>query len=221
MRVNLQGSSMVMLSMAMTLAATATTANAQSTEPNVYVGAGLSLNRSNNLGSNIDGVFGAQGISSSSSVSTSSTNPNLRLGYQFNPNWAVEASYDRIGNLAVQSAISQPAPDTANGTWNARGLGLHVLGIMPVDKQWSFYGRLGVEQWRTSLSVASNAGGTTQLSNTSNNASLALGAGTSYALSKNIDLTGEYTRYTAVGASTTTGRMPVNQFSAGLRFHFM
>jgi opacity protein-like surface antigen len=221
MKFNLSGSSVAMLSMAISLAVTATTAQAQSSEQNIYVGAGLSINRSSHLGSKIDGALGAQGISSSSSATASSTNPNLRLGYQINPNWAVEASYDRIGNLAAQSTVSQPSADTANGNWNARGYGLHVLGIVPVDQKFSVYGRIGVEQWNTHLSLASTTGGTTQLSNTSSNTSLAVGAGTSYKLSKTLDLTGEFTRYTAVGAMTTTGQEPVNQFSAGLRLHFM
>jgi opacity protein-like surface antigen len=188
---------------------------------NLYVGGNLSLNRTNGLGSSIDGALMGQGIASSSTTDKASTNPDFRVGYKFNPNFAIEGSYDRLGSLGVQSTISSPIADTASGSWTSRGLGLHAIGIAPVTDKWSIYGRVGLEQWHTQASIASNAGGATSASASSNAVSLALGAGASYALSNNVDATGEYIRYTRAGNANTTGSTPVNQFSVGLRFHFL
>ena len=186
----------------------------------VYVGGGLSMSRASGLGGKIDSALANQGVTSSSSADTSSTNPNFRLGYRVSPNVAVEASYDRVGKMDVQSAISSPSVDSAAGSWKAHGLGLHVLGIAPIDNKWSLYGRLGVERWKTNLDLSSTSG-STNYSGSSTHTSLALGAGAAYAITPNVDATAELVHYTHVGDDTNTGRTGLNQFNLGLRYHFM
>lgn len=196
-------------------------ADATAAGPDFYVGGGLSFSHASGLGGKIDNGLANQGYGSSSSADTSSTNPNLRLGYRFNPNFAVEATYDRVGSMNVQSNIASPAADTASGSWKSRGLGLHALGIAPINDKWSVYGRVGLEQWHTQLSLASNAGGPTNVSTSDTTTSLALGAGASYALSRNLDATAELVHYNHVGDDASTGRTGLNQFNVGLRYHFM
>ena len=186
----------------------------------MYLGGAISFNHASDLGAKIGSSLASQGYNSSSSADSWNTNGSLRLGYQFTPNFALEGSYDRVGNMSVQSTLSSPTADTATGTWKSYGLGLHALGIVPIDSQWSVYGRLGVEQWHTSLNLASSVGGPTSLSNSDNSTSLALGAGVSYALTRNVDATAELIHYTHVGDPTSTGRTGLNQFSLGLRYHF-
>ncbi|SDP94577.1 Opacity protein [Rhodoferax sp. OV413] len=203
------------------LALAAPLAHAADPAGDVYVGGGLSVSRASGLGGKIDSALSSQGIASSTSADHSSTNPNFRLGYRINPNVAVEASYDRVGKMDLQSAISSPTADSASGTWKGHGLGLHVLGIAPLDDKWSLYGRVGVERWKTSLDLASNAGGSTGYDATSSHTSLALGAGAAYAISRNVDATAELVHYNHVGDATSTGRTGLNQFNFGLRYHFM
>jgi OOP family OmpA-OmpF porin len=186
----------------------------------VYVGGGLSMSHVSGLGGKIDSAQANQGVTSSSSADSSSTNPNLRLGYRISPNLAVEASYDRVGKMDVQSGVSSPSGDSAAGSWKAHGLGLHVLGIAPIDNKWSLYGRLGVERWKTSLDLSS-ASSSTNYSGSSTHTSLALGAGAAYAITPNVDATAELVHYTHVGDDTNTGRTGLNQFNLGLRYHFM
>ncbi|MCJ0765690.1 outer membrane beta-barrel protein [Variovorax terrae] len=195
--------------------------NAASAGTGLYVGGAISFNHANGLGGKIDSALANQGFGSSSSSDSSSTNPSLRLGYQFNPNFAIEGTYDRLGTMGVQSSLSSPAADTASGSWKSHGLGLHALGILPINPQWSVYGRLGVEQWHTRLDLNSNAGGPTALSNTDSTTSLAVGVGASYALTRNLDATAELIHYNRVGDAASTGRTGLNQFSVGLRYHFL
>ncbi|WP_411882310.1 porin family protein [Polaromonas sp. YR568] len=186
----------------------------------VYLGGNVAFSRAPGLGGSIDGALGSQGLASSTSTGTPGSTAGLRLGYRLNPNLAVEASYDRIGSTDLQAAITSPAADTASGTWKAHGFGLHVLGIAPLDNQWSVYGRAGVERWHTSLDTASATGGTANVSTTGSNTSLALGAGVAYAISPNVDATAELVRYNRVGTSAT-GSSAVNQVNFGLRYHFL
>ncbi|MEO6972710.1 MAG: outer membrane beta-barrel protein [Rhodoferax sp.] len=186
----------------------------------LYLGGAISFNHASDLGAKIDSSLASQGYSSSSTADSWNTNGDLRLGYQFTPNFALEGTYDRVGNMDVQSALSAPTADTASGNRKSWGLGLHALGIVPIDSQWSVYGRLGVEQWHTSLNLTSNVGGPTGLSSSDNSTSLAMGAGVSYALTRNVDATAELIHYTRLGDASSTGRTGLNQFSLGLRYHF-
>lgn len=186
----------------------------------LYLGGAVSVDQAGDLGPRIDAALAGQGYRSNSTADSGSANPGLRLGYRFSPNFALEGSYDRVGSLGLQSAFSAPAPDTATGNWKSWGLGLHALGILPLGSKWSVYGRLGVEQWHTSLSLTSGAGGPTRLSDSDENTSLALGAGVSYALTPNVDATAELIHYTRVGDAASTGGTGLNELSLGLRYHF-
>ena len=213
-------SSIATLALAAGLATPAAQAQQALAGTGLYIGGAVSMGHVSDLGSKIDAALTSQGHSSRSTAEAWSTNPGLRLGYQFTPNFALEGTYDRVGNLGVQSTLSAPVADTALGNWKSWGLGLHAVGILPIDSKWSVYGRLGVEQWHTSLGLTSNAGGPTNLSNSDDTLSLALGAGVSYALTANIDATAELIHYTRVGDSDSTGRTGLNELSLGLRYHF-
>ena len=208
------------LSLGAALAQPAQAAPLAANSQDVYIGGNIAASRAPGLGGSIDGALANQGLGSSTSTGTPGTSGGLRLGYRLNPNLAFEASYDRIGSTDLQSAIASPAADSASGTWKAHGFGLHVLGIAPLDNQWSVYGRAGVEQWHTSLDTASATGSTANVSTTGSNTSLALGAGVSYAISSNVDATAELVRYNCVGTSST-GSSAVNQVNFGLRYHFL
>lgn len=203
------------------LALTAPLAHAAPPLGDVYVGGGLSVNRISGLGGKVDSALGSQGIGSSSSADDRSNNLNLRLGYRVSPNLALEGTYDRVGRMDVQSAVSSPTADSASGHWKARGLGLHLVGIAPLNDKWSVYGRIGAERWKTRLNLASTVGGATGYSASHSNTSLALGAGAAYAISRNVDATAELVRFNHVGDASTTGRTRLNQFNLGLRYHFM
>jgi OmpA-OmpF porin, OOP family len=173
------------------------------------------------LGGHIDEALASQGASSSTTAKQSSTNLGLKLGYKINPNFAVEASYDSLGGRDVSSSLSAPTADTAAGSWKSHGLGLHAVGILPIDSKWSVYGSAGLVRWGTSLDLVSNAGGSTAVSASSSNTALALGAGGAYAIMPNMDLTAGLVHMSHVGDAGTTGRVGTNSLSMGLRYHFL
>jgi OOP family OmpA-OmpF porin len=199
----------------------ATWAHAASFTPNAYVGGDVTYGRTSGLPSRVDGALASQGISANSQGDSSSTNPGLKLGYQFDKNWAVELSYDRLGKMSVNSAVSAPAADSASGDWKAHGYGIHAVGSLPLDSKWSVTGRVGLENWHTRLNLASSTGGATHVAQSSTNNALVLGVGASYAVSRNLDATAELVHHNRVGDAAATGRDGVNTFNVGLRYHFL
>ena len=220
MKPNPSGLSIALLLFGLGLIAPAAQAADGNAGPDLYLGGAISFNHASDLGAKIDTSLANQGYSSRTSADSWNTDGGLRLGYQFTPNFALEGTYDRVGKIGLQSSLSAPAADTASGNWKSWGLGLHALGIVPIDSRWSVYGRLGVEQWHTSLNLTSSIGGPTSLSSSDNSTSLALGAGVSYALTRNVDATAELIHYTRLGDASSTGRTGLNEFSLGLRYHF-
>jgi OmpA-OmpF porin, OOP family len=190
-------------------------------QPNVYVGGAVGWNKTANVGGKIDGAWATQGFGTTTSAERTSTNPSLQLGYRMNRNLSIETTFDRVGNLGAQSVVNTPTADTASGNWKAHGVGIHALVSQPIDNKLAVYGRVGVERWHTSLNMASNTAGPANLATSSNNMSLALGAGASYALSPNVDATAELIHHNRVGDAATTGRASLNTVNMGLRYHFL
>jgi OmpA-OmpF porin, OOP family len=187
----------------------------------VYLGGGLSFSNVTDLDGKIDAANANQGQGTTSSADGSKTNGNLRLGCRINPNLAVEATYDQVGGMNVQSTVASRGADVASGTWKSNGRGMHVLGILPVGKDWSVYGRVGVEQRNTLLNLASTQGGATGPSSMATNNTLTLGAGAAYAESHKLDATDEYLHYNRVGDDALTGSNGVDKVNVGLLYHFM
>ncbi|WHZ09957.1 MAG: hypothetical protein OJF60_000396 [Burkholderiaceae bacterium] len=192
-------------------------AQARADGTGLYVGAGALFGNVSDLGGKVDAALASQGLAAQTSADSSSTNPGLRLGYQFTPNFALEGSYDRLGSLVLAGNVGT---GLVSGSWKSWGLGLHAVGILPFASKWSLYGRLGVERWHTALTMSPAAGGPPFVSAGDDSTGLAVGAGVSYSLTRNVDATAELTHYTQIGDPASTGRTGMNQLSLGLRYHF-
>lgn len=96
-------------------------------------------------------------------------------GYRFSPNWAVETAYTDLGKVNF------------NGT-EAKNKAYSMDGIAraPLGKDFGVYGRVGLAHYERDFS-----GGLGDASNTG----LKLGVGADYALTKNVSLRAEVTRY--------------------------
>ncbi len=72
------------------------------------------------------------------------------VGYEFAPQWAVEASVADLGR--VRAAGNVPGVGNVQAKVSLRSVGLGVAGTLPLSDSWSFVGRLGVASNRTSIS---------------------------------------------------------------------
>lgn len=155
----------------------------------------------------------------------------LQLGYEFDPNFAVEAGYVDLGKTTYSATyatqIRYAIPGTrltyigprTNGSasreakltgWTVAG-----LGIYPINDQFSVFGKLGMIRAQVK---ATDAGGGFGAGEEINEAKwkVTYGLGGSYNYSKNIGIRAEWERFSKLGDAETTGSADVNMLSLGL-----
>ena len=120
-------------------------------------------------------------------------------GYQFTPNFALEAGYAGLGKFQAPS-----------GDVKARGLYLDAVGTVPLAPQWSALGRVGVVDTESKISGSG-------LTVKDHDTGLKVGAGLQYDFSPSTALRGEWERY-RVGMDSV--RTNVDQYSLGLVVKF-
>jgi OOP family OmpA-OmpF porin len=116
-------------------------------------------------------------------------------GYQFNPNFALEAGVAGLGRV-----------DSTAGTVKARSVYLDAVGTLPMTEKWSALGRLGVAH--VNLDTPSGDG---------NGQGLKLGLGVQYALNTKVALRGEWERYQP---HVFDEKSAIDQYTVGVRVAF-
>jgi OOP family OmpA-OmpF porin len=131
-------------------------------------------------------------------------------GYQFNRNFAVEFAYTDLG----QTSASAPG---ASARFEVSGIEVTGVGIIPINQDFSLYGKLGIFLW--DLDVAATLG---PLSGTlsEDGTDLTYAIGFRYSFAKNLALQAQWQRYKDIGDSATTGQSDVDAISLGLLFRF-
>ena len=119
-------------------------------------------------------------------------------GYQINPTWAAEAGYTDYGNK-----------DVANGTTKGNGTYIAAKATMPINDQFSAYGKVGVEHSERKFNSAA-----LNIKDTDTGAYGALGV--EYKLNQQVALTAEYERY---GKEKDIGAK-ANVWTVGAHYNF-
>jgi hypothetical protein len=70
----------------------------------------------------------------------------------------VEAAYTRLGEFGYSSSVTSPAADTVQGNYKVNALSLSALGFVPLQSNWSIYGKAGLARTDTTFSAASATG---------------------------------------------------------------
>ena len=135
-------------------------------------------------------------------------------GYQFNRNLALEGGYFNLGKFTYSAASPT---GTLNGTYEAEGLNLDVIGTMPLSERFSAFGRIGAQYAHTHDSFS----GTGLLAPSTDHPSkdetnLKVGVGLQYDISPSLQLRGEAERYRINDAFSNRG--DVNVFSLSVVF---
>lgn len=180
-------------------AAVATAAQAQdSNAPRGYIGIGAatadhqySINGINNTGND--------GYKASAKVFG---------GYEFNNTWGLEAGYTDFRS----SNFNYTTTAGVNGSGSSDGHATYLAakGNVPMNDQFSLYGKLGVEN--THANFSTNTGLSGSRSDTG-----AYGAlGVQYNLNKQVSLNAEYERY---GSKKDFGAKP-DVWTVGVRYNF-
>ncbi len=163
----------------------------------VYTGSGQSDN---------DALLGRAGLTGvQSSMDTSTTGYKLFLGYQFNPNFAMEGGYVDLGSLGYNASYTGGTISVNNKT---TGYNVSALGMLPVNSDLTAFGKAGF----TLANIKGTGTSSTGVSVTSSDdkSSLGYGVGLIYQINPQIGLRTEWERIAP----------DMNLFSLGLQFKY-
>lgn len=157
-------------------AMSAAQAQTTQTQPRAYIGVGVATadheSSSNGGLNNVD----SDGYKASGKIFG---------GYEFNQTWGVEAGYTDYRNSDFNYTSNGVA-----GSGSTKGYGSYIAakGTLPINEQWSAYGKLGVEHSERKLESAALYRKDTDTG--------AYGAvGLQYNINQQVALTAEYERY--------------------------
>jgi OOP family OmpA-OmpF porin len=154
----------------------------------------------------------------SSSIDRTDTGYKLQLGYQFNPNFAVEGGYVSLGKMKY-SATFTGGSATLEG--KASGWNIAAVGILPINDAFSAFGKLGVIRAKLETNVsATGPGGSASGSTNATNWKPTWGFGGIYNINKAVGVRLEYERFQKLGDNDTTGQPNVDLLSAGVAYKF-
>lgn len=173
-----------------------------------YVGLGLGS-------SSVTGVDGSQGIAPFSVTGGNSSKGLVKIfgGYQFSPNWGVEAQYANMGNrdLVLRNAAGV---SIATGSLKFSQFSIAGTGTLPLGANFSLFGKLGASNnsAKVSLVGVTDSGSTT---------SLMLGIGAAYSITKELSVRVEYEDFGKLAKGDGLGgAIRGNAYSVGLKYAF-
>ena len=147
-------------------------------------------------GSLANSRFQSDGIAGAAVNDRTSTGGKIYGGYQFTPNFGLEAGYARLGKFGTDA-----------GDVKGDGYYLDGVGTLPLGNNFSLLGRLGAFRGKLKSDLAGSDSGT----------SYKVGAGVQYDFDKNLGLRGEWERYRfdALGTKSNT-----DLYSVGVNYKF-
>jgi opacity protein-like surface antigen len=184
-----------------------------------YGGIDLGRGRLGLGGSDFDNALANQGIGASSSNDRSDTSLGFSVGYLVNRNFAIEGAYTRLGEFDYSAAASSPAADTITGKYKAHALSLSGVGILPLQRNWSVYGKAGLARTKTDLEASSATGAVAVGNSSDSRTGLLIGAGAMYDISRNVFARAGWDRYADIG-SDATGKGHADVYSIGVGYRF-
>ena len=145
---------------------------------------------------------------SSGTVDDKDTGWKIYGGYQINQTWGAELGYYRLGKLSLTGNILG-TPVTGNVEVN--GLNFSGVGTLPINKNFSAFGKLGFFSSRAKASVSA---GTLSAAATDNSTNISYGLGVGYTLNQSLGLQAEWERVDGKGSDN------VDLLSAGVSYKF-
>lgn len=115
-------------------------------------------------------------------------------GVKINPNFAIEFGYINMG----EGVATFNGPPAVSITAESSSLFAAVMGIIPIDKQFEFFGKLGFHFWQSDFTLSGVSG-----SGDGDGTDLMYGIGLAYNITPTVSVRVEYENYTNVGDGAT------------------
>lgn len=160
-------------------------------------------------------------LTSSSSSNSGNTGFAGRAfgGYQFNPNWAVEAGWTQFHNMSLHGSATTSVGTTLNaqGTFKANAVDLVAKGIMPLRNGFNVFGKLGAALLIERTRITSTSGTSLTDSDLARRIFPTFGLGVGYDINQNFatDLSWQHIQKTGSSALANTDFIGI-----GLSYHF-
>ena len=144
------------------------------------------------------------------------------IGVQFNRNWATEVNFIQLGKFSYKYT---QGTNTEEDIYEVSGWGVSLLPTVPLTRNFSLFGRLGVLASQTRLTLRNPApafNGSISAVQT-NQTSFLSGFGAQYFLNRDFGIRVEYQNLGKVGnerCGTCTGRANAQFLSASALFSF-
>jgi OOP family OmpA-OmpF porin len=111
-------------------------------------------------------------------------------GYQFNPNFALEAAFVDLGDVSYSGSFAG-APVTGGRIQNS-GVNLSAVGVVPLGQRFVLFGKVGMFLW---YSEATDVTGGFGFRSEEDGADLSVGLGASVAIGQKVSLRAEWERF--------------------------
>ncbi len=114
-------------------------------------------------------------------------------GYQFNPNFALEAAFVDLGDVSYSGFFTgTPGGPVSGGRIQNSGLNLSAVGVVPLGQRLALFGKVGMFLW---YSEATDVTGGFAFYSEEDGADLSLGLGASVAIGQKVSLRAEWERF--------------------------
>jgi OOP family OmpA-OmpF porin len=114
-------------------------------------------------------------------------------GYQFNPNFALEAALVDLGDVSYSGFFTgTPGGPVSGGRIQNSGLNLSAVGVVPLGQRLVLFGKVGMFLW---YSEASDVTGGFAFYSEEDGADLSIGLGASVAIGQRVSLRAEWERF--------------------------
>jgi OOP family OmpA-OmpF porin len=167
----------------------------------------------------LDGILTSAGAAAlSSNLDKNDTGYKIQLGYQFNPNLAIEGGWIDLGKANYSATFTG---GNARFDVKASGFNVAALGIFPINDSFSLFGKLGFIDAKVEASASAvGAGGAAWASASATNWKPTWGLGGTFNVNKQFGIRAEYEQFNKLGDANTTGRGNVDLLSLGVVFKF-
>jgi OmpA-OmpF porin, OOP family len=144
------------------------------------------------------------GIDIGTMLDRSDTGVGVDLGYRLNRNFALEGAYTDAGKFH----FSTP---TGDGDFHPKAASLSAVGILPLQANWSLYGKAGIARTETKVGAPFDTSDTRD--------GLLAGAGAAYDFNRNVYAKLGWDHYDKVGTDAT-GEGHLDLYSVGVGYRF-
>ena len=160
---------------------------------------------------------GAGAINLSSTVTDTATAVIIGAGYKFVPQASIELAYLKASDFTYKASFAQ---GTASETFSGSGVGVNVVGYLPLGEKVNAYGKLGIWSFSVDATATISAAGFAQAKESSSNTTPMIGVGIEFKVTPQIALRAEYDHFNKIGDDSTIGSSKLDYLSGGVAVSF-